>query len=166
MKILFVALLLAATPLVSHAETLDIKTGVWEVTLKTLMEGMPIPKEAMANMEPAQRARMEEAMRARSGKVNTSTHQSCTTQKDLDRGQLTRSEEPNCKRKVITQNARHLEFEEVCTGPEPSKSHFKLDATSNERYTGSIDTMRGNARMHVDMSGRWLGATCKEGDDD
>jgi hypothetical protein len=166
MKILFVAMVLAATPLVSHAETLDIKTGAWEVTLKTLMEGMPIPKEAMANMEPAQRARMEEAMRARSGKVNTRTHRSCTTQKDLDRGQLMRSEEPNCKRKVITQNARHLEFEEVCTGPEPSKSHFKLDAASAERYTGSIDMLRGDGKVHVDMSGRWLGATCKEGDDD
>jgi hypothetical protein len=166
MKIVFVALVLATSPLVSHAQALDIKTGAWEVTLKTLMEGMPIPKEAIANMEPAQRARMEEAMRARSGKVNTSTHRSCTTQQDLDRGELMGNKEPNCKRKVITQDARHLEIKETCTGPESSKSRFKFDAASAERYTGSIDMLRGDGKVHVDMSGRWLGATCKAGDGD
>jgi hypothetical protein len=166
MKTIVAALVLTALPLAGHAETLDVKTGAWEVTLKTLMEGVPIPKEALASMPPEQRARMEEAMRARSGKVNTSTQRSCTTRKDLDRGELMRSEDPNCKRKVITQNARHLEFEEVCTGPEPSRSHFKFDAPSNERYTGSIDMMRGDGKVHVDMSGRWIGATCTKGVDD
>lgn len=166
MKTIVAALVLIALPLSGHAETLAIKTGAWEVTLKTLMEGVPIPKEAMANMDPAQRARTEEAMRARSGKVNTNTHRSCTTQKDLDRGELMHSDEPNCKRKVITQNARHLEMEEICAGSEPSKSHFKFDATSSERYTGSIDMMRGDGKVHIDMSGRWIGATCTKGVDD
>jgi hypothetical protein len=67
---------------------------------------------------------------------------------------------------VIKQNARHVEMEEVCTGPEPSKSHFKVDATSNERYTGSIDTTRGDGKVHVDMTGRWIAATCTKGVDD
>jgi hypothetical protein len=57
-------------------------------------------------------------------------------------------------------------MEEICTGPEPSKSHFKFDATSNERYTGSIDMTRGEGKVHVDMSGRWIGATCAKGVDD
>jgi hypothetical protein len=146
MKIRFVALALVALPLVSHAETLDIKTGAWEVTISTAMSGMPIPKEAMAKMSPEQRARMEASMRAQAGQGKPHISRSCVTREDIDRGLLMRSDEPNCKRKVITQNARHLEMEEVCTGPEPSKSHFKVDATSNERYTGSIDTTRATAR--------------------
>jgi hypothetical protein len=166
MKTVFAALVLAALPLVSHAETLDIKTGAWEVTLKTLMEGMPIPKEAMAGMSPAQRAKIEASMRAQAGQGKPHTSRSCVTRQDLDRGQLMHSDEPNCKRKVITQNARHLEMEEVCTGPEPSKSHFKFDATSSERYTGSIDMLRGDGKVHIDMSGRWIGATCTKGIDD
>ncbi|MBK6452029.1 MAG: DUF3617 domain-containing protein [Steroidobacteraceae bacterium] len=166
MKIRFVALALVALPLVSHAETLDIKTGAWEVTISTAMSGMPIPKEAMAKMSPEQRARMEASMRAQAGQGKPHISRSCVTREDIDRGLLMRSDEPNCKRKVITQNARHLEMEEVCTGPEPSKSHFKVDATSNERYTGSIDTTRGDGKVHVDMSGRWIAATCTKGVDD
>ncbi len=166
MKIRFVALAVVALPLVSHAETLDIKTGAWEVTISTAMSGMPIPKEAMAKMSPEQRAGMEASMRAQAGQGKPHTSRSCVTREDIDRGQLMRSDEPNCKRKVITQNARHVEMEEVCTGPEPSKSHFKVDATSNERYTGSIDTTRGDGRVHVDMTGRWIAATCTKGVDD
>jgi hypothetical protein len=166
MKIRFVALAVVALPLVSHAETLDIKTGAWEVTISTAMSGMPIPKEAMAKMSPEQRAGMEASMRAQAGQGKPHTSRSCVTREDIDRGQLMRSDEPNCKRKVITQNARHVEMEEVCTGPEPSKSHFKVDATSNERYTGSIDTTRGDGKAHVDMTGRWIAATCTKGVDD
>lgn len=166
MKIRFVALAVVALPLVSHAETLDIKTGAWEVTISTAMSGMPIPKEAMAKMSPEQRAGMEASMRAQAGQGKPHTSRSCVTREDLDRGQLGHSDQPNCKRKVITQNAGHLEMEEVCTGPEPSKSHFKFDATSNERYTGSIDMIRGDSKVHIDLSGRWLSAICTKGVDD
>jgi len=166
MKRVFTALVLTALPLVSQAATLDIKTGTWEMTLSTAMSGMPMPKEALAKMEPAQRARIEASMRAQAGQGKPHISRSCVTREDLDRGQLMRSDEPNCKRKVITQDARHLEMEEVCTGPEPSKSHFKFDATSSERYTGSIDMLRGDGKVHIDMSGRWIGATCTKGVDD
>ncbi len=106
-------------------------------------------------------------MRARSGKVNTTTEQSCITQQDLDRGFLDKSEQENCTRKVITQSARHLEFEETCTAPEPSVRHAKFDATSSESYTGVFDMTRDQGtKVHIEMSGRWLDATCKEGADD
>jgi hypothetical protein len=164
-KTVLAALVLTALPLASRAATMDIKTGAWEITERTAMSGMPIPKEAMAGMSPAQRAKIEASMRAQAGQGKPHTSRSCVTRQDLDRGELMRSEEPNCKRKVITQNARHLEIEEVCTGPEPSKSHFKFDATSNERYTGSIDMMRGDGKVHIDTSGRWLSATCTKGVD-
>lgn len=167
MKIVLAALILAALPFTTQAGTLDIKTGAWEVTTKTLIEGLLIPQAAMANMPAAQRARMEEAMRARSGKVNTMTEQSCVTQQDLDRGFLDKSEQENCTRKVITQSARHLELEETCGAPEPSVGHFKYDATSTENFTGVIDMTRDQGtKVHVEMSGQWLGATCKEGADD
>ena len=166
MKTVLAALVLSAVPFAGHAETLDIKTGAWEITTTTAMSGMPIPKEALANMEPAQRARIEASMRAQAGQGKPHISRSCVTRQDLDRGELMHSDKPNCKRKVITQNARHLEMEEICTGPEPSKSHFKFDATSSERYTGSIDMTRGEGKVHVDMSGRWIGATCTKGVDD
>lgn len=164
MKSVLVVLALTALPLASEAATFDIKTGAWEITLSTTMSGMTIPKEAMAGMSPAQRAKIEASMQASQAKPHI--HRSCVTRQDLDRGQVMRSDQPNCKRTVITQDARHLEMEEVCTGPEPSKSHFKFDATSNERYTGRIDMMRNEGKAHVEMSGRWLSATCTKGVDD
>jgi len=165
MKTVLAALVLSAVPFAGHAETLDIKTGAWEVTESTALSGMPIPKEALAKMPPEQRAKVEASMPARAGSGKSHTSRSCVTREDLDRGQLAHSAEPNCKRTVIAQNARHLEIEQVCTGPEPSKSHFRFDAPSNERYTGSIDMTRGDGKVHVDLSGRWLGATCTKGVD-
>jgi hypothetical protein len=115
-------------------------------------------------MPPAQRARMEETMRARAGKVNTTTRRSCVTKEDIARSDLMRNDRSNCKRKVIAQNARHLEVDEVCTAPEASTSHFKFDATSAESYTGVIDMARAEGgKVHIDMSGRWIGATCEKG---
>jgi hypothetical protein len=165
MKTVLVALVLTVLPLVGHAETLDIKTGAWEVTESTAMSGMMIPKEALEKMPPEQRATVEASMHANAGSGKPHTIRSCVTQQDIDRGQLMHSEEPNCKRRMITQNARHLELEEVCTGPEPSKSHFKFDTTSNERYTGSIDVTHGDGKVHIDMSGHWIGVTCTKGVD-
>ena len=106
-------------------------------------------------------------MRARSGKVKTTTLQSCVTQQDLDRGDLGKSERKNCTRKVITQSPRHMEVEETCAAPEASVGHFKFDAASPEKYTGVIDITQGaGTKVHVEMSGRWLGAACKKGVDD
>jgi len=166
MKTILAALVLIALPLAGHAEALDVKTGAWEVTESTAVSGTLMPKEALDKMPPEQRARVEASMHAHAGSGKPHSNRSCVTRQDLDRGELMHSDKPNCKRKVITQNARHLEMEEICTGPEPSKSHFKFDATSSERYTGSIDMTRGEGKVHVDMSGRWIGATCTKGVDD
>ena len=92
MKTLFAILFVTALPLTVRAETLNIKTGAWEVTVSTATAGMMIPKDALAKMPPEQRARIEAMMSARDGKVNTRTRRSCVTQQDLARGELTAKE--------------------------------------------------------------------------
>lgn len=165
-RILFAVAAMALTPL-SHAEGFDIKTGAWEVTSATAMSGMPIPKDALDKMPPAQRAKMEAAMAARAGKTNSHTSTTCMTKQDLDRGQLMKSDDAKCMRKVIAQTASHYEMEETCTGPDPSKTHAKFDAKSAESYTAVMDRMQGEGgKVHVEMTGRWLGAACKKGSGD
>jgi hypothetical protein len=168
MKTLSAALLLIAVPLACQAENFDVKTGAWEITVSTTMAGMMMPKEAMANMPPAQRAKFEAMMQARAGKANTHTTHSCVTPEDLARGKLMAKEKErkNCTRKVISQAARHFEFEEVCAAPEASTTHAKFDAASAESYTATMDMTRNDGKVHVDMRGRWLGPTCKKGVDD
>ena len=42
MKIVLSAMILITLPFASQAGTLDIKTGAWEITTKTLVEGMQL----------------------------------------------------------------------------------------------------------------------------
>ncbi len=166
MKIRLFLLAFTVLPLCVHAESLDIKTGLWEITMSTAMSGVPIPAEALANMPAAQREKMEAAMRARSGEMNTKTHRSCVTQEDLDRGQFIKSEKENCKRNVVEQNARHFEAEEICGAPEPSRSHTTVAAKTPETYTATMDMAQGEGgKVHVEMSGRWIAAACSEADE-
>lgn len=167
MKKLLALLLLIAPSLAVRADTFDIKTGAWEVTTNTAMAGMMIPEDELAKMPAERRAKLEEMMRARAGKVDTHTSRTCVTAEDLARGELTtREKEKNCTRKMISQTARSYEFEEVCTAPEPSKTHARFDAASPESYTASVDMAQNTGKVHFDMRGRWIGPTCKKGVDD
>lgn len=167
MKKILAVLLLVGSPLIGRADTLNIKTGAWEVTTSTATAGMMMPKDELSKMPAAQRAKIEEMMRARAGKVSTHTLSACVTPQDLGRGELTAKEKQkeNCTRKVISQTARHFEFEEVCGAPEPSKTHAIINATSPESYTASMDIEQDDGKVHVDMRGRWIGPTCKKGDE-
>jgi hypothetical protein len=107
-----------------NAETLDVRTGFWELTTTTTVAGMVIPKEALEGMTPDQHVKIEAAMRARAGKATTHTSTDCLMQQELDRSQLANSENPKCTRKVIAQTARHLEVEESWPAPKSSKTHF------------------------------------------
>ncbi len=165
-RILFAIAAMTLTQL-SHAEGFDIKTGAWEVKTSTAMSGMPIPKASLEKMPPEQRAKMKSAMAARARDTNSHTSTTCVTKQDLDRGQLMKSDDENCTRKVIAQTARHYEMDETCTGPEPSKTHARFDAKSAESYSGVMDRVQGEGgKVHVEMTGRWLGAACKKGSGD
>lgn len=56
-------LLLSTLPV--HADPLDLKLGLWEISYTTQMSGMSIPESALKEMRPEQRARIEAAMKKR-----------------------------------------------------------------------------------------------------
>ncbi len=62
-------------------QPLNVKLGLWEVTSTTNVSGMPpIPDDVLARMTPEQRARMEAAMKARSGEgPKTTVRKECIT---------------------------------------------------------------------------------------
>lgn len=162
-----VGAVIAMAPLSSRAESFDVKTGSWEVTTTTAVEGMPVPKKVLDDMPPVQRAKMEQMMRARAAKPQTHTVRQCLTKEDLDRSRLHTSDNPKCASNVISQSARRLEAEVTCPPPEASKMHLKYDAISVESFVGSMDRVQGEGgKIHVDVKGRWLAAVCKKGIDD
>lgn len=167
MKTRLILLILAALPLSGHAESIDIKTGLWEIVTSTAITGVPIPGAALANMPAAQRAKIEASMRARAGEVNTDTSRSCVTTQDLDNGNLFQSDEKNCQRNVIEQNARRFEVEETCGAPEPTTTHMTFAAQTPETYAATMDrAQRAGGTVHVEISGRWIAAACSEADED
>ena len=158
-------LTIAAAALIplAHAERFDIKTGAWAVTTSTAMSGVPIPKASLDRLPPEQRAKIEAMMAARAGGVTPHTSTTCVTTADLDRGQLMKPTDANCTRKFVSQSARRYEMDETCTGTKPSQTHAKYEASSAENFTGGIDRTQGEGKVHIEMSGRWLSATCKPG---
>jgi len=62
-------------------QPLNIKTGLWQLTMTTTVSGRPpIPPEALARMTPEQRAKFEAAMKARASHgPRTRTYKNCVT---------------------------------------------------------------------------------------
>lgn len=150
-----------AMPFCALADQFNVKPGAWESTVTTLTKGMMIPAEALAGMPPAQRAKVEKSMQARSGKP--STHKSCVTKADLDQDRMIKAEdEANCKKKIISKSASKMVYEQTCTGENAYKSTVTVEAKTPESIAATMDMVRrgDGGKIHVDMKGKWLGASC------
>jgi hypothetical protein len=152
-----------AMPMYTFAASFNAKPGAWEITTTTLTTGMMIPAEALANMPPAQRAKIEKSMQARSGKPSTHVTKNCVTQKKLDQDSMIASDdEEHCKKKIITKSASKIVYEQTCAAPNASRSTVKVEAMTPESIAASMNMVQGGGggKIHVDIKGRWLGASC------
>jgi hypothetical protein len=79
MKLLIgLTMLLSTGAWAADFQAMDVKTGQWETTMTGQITGMPaVPPEALAQMTPEQRAKVEAAMGGRGAKPTVST--SCRT---------------------------------------------------------------------------------------
>ena len=127
---------------------------------------MSIPKDALKDLPAAQRAKIEESMRAREGKVSTRTAQSGVTTEDLERGDFVKSGDQSCTRKDIEQSAKRFEAEATGSASEPSQTHSTVVAPFRESYTVTMDRKNAAGQLLVEMSRRWVAAGCVEGDED
>lgn len=152
------------TPLHALAAAFNAKPGAWEMTISTLVAGNLIPPEALANLPPEKRAQIEETMKARAGKPSTHTYKTCVSQKELDQDNILKSEndDSKCTRKVLSKSATKIVVEQTCPAPRASTSQMTIEATTPENLTVTIDRVQGGAsgKVHVDMKGHWLGASC------
>lgn len=158
-----VAALVMTFPLLTQAQTLNIKPGAWETTTATQMSGMPMPAEELAKMPAEQRARFEKMMQARAGKTNTHVIKSCVTQKDLDENRWFQGkDESKCSQKIISRSANKIVMEQTCPPPHASTGRITSEARTAENYVISMDMEQAGAagKIHMDMQGRWLGASC------
>jgi len=149
------------------ADSFNLKTGAWEMTHTSVITGTLIPPDVLAKMPPEQRAKLEQAMQARSGQSKIRTSRSCIIQRDLDQNRLIKEEsegeDPQCTTKVLSKSSSRLVIERACLAPHASTSQMTVEATTPETVVASIDrAIEGSGKIHVDIKGHWLGTSCDD----
>ena len=161
----FTSMLAAAVLVVTSAQAaagLNVKTGQWEVTYTTKMEGSMMPKSVLDSMPPDKRTKMEASMKQRaSAPPRAHTTKSCITDKDLQKGAFEADPDGGCKKTLVSQTATHQEVNFVCTEDgETRTGHMTVDATSNDRMEGQIEIVTPNGKVNTQLAGKWIGPSC------
>ena len=145
------------------ADSLNAKPGAWEMNATTVTNGNPIPADVLASLTPEKRAELGASMKAREGKPESHTFQTCLTQKDLDQNIMIRSDgDSNCTRKVVSKSSTKIVIEQSCPAPRASTGKASMEAKTPETLLAIIDTVQGSSgKIHVDMKGRWIAASCE-----
>jgi hypothetical protein len=149
--------------------TLNVRPGLWEMTIAGQGSGMPpIPAGILARMSPEQRAKFQAAMAARIGAGSKPhAYKSCITAATLRRGFDTG--ESNARRKctqtILSSSASAMDGREECTGGRVHVTgRFHFVSPNPETVKGTIDLVVNDGvhtmtLKHV-ISGTWVGADC------
>jgi Spy/CpxP family protein refolding chaperone len=163
---------LAMATTAAQAEPLDIKPGLWQMTVRGEMHGMPpIPEEQLKGMSPQQRAAIEKMM-AESAKPHTRIIKQCITQEDLNKSEdLFTSDQPGmkCENKLSKHSSTGMTGTIDCTKDGTrTTGDYSYVAKDREHVTGKVSMTISNGRNTMTttgtMSGQWLGAECDKND--
>jgi hypothetical protein len=168
MKILgFAAGLIAGVATVAAAASLDVATGLWEVTSQGETTGIPpIPPEAFAHMTPEQQQKVKAAVAEAIGRSGQPTvTRACITQQQLDRGlHFSPREQPNCKQTTLNTSAHTMDAHMVCTGEQRATGNLHVEATGRQTITGNFDFVSTDGTNTISikrtLQGKWLGSDC------
>src|SRR6266571_744062 len=159
---LWAPLLLAS----GDVQPLNIKTGLWEVTMTSTVSGRPpIRPEALARMTPEQRAKFEAAMnRMANGTPKEKTYKKCVTKEQLNKDPFSEKGK-SCARTVLASTGSKMDVREVCVDQNGKRDvTIRIEAADSEHVTGSgqVNTAGGNNSMKISMhfTAKWIGAVC------
>lgn len=150
---------------------LEMKTGEWEYTVTMQMAGMPaatqmpqIPPEVLDKMTPEQRAQMQKAMGAMSGKPTV--NRNCVKKEDLSNFNPTNMAK-DCKMTVTNSSRSKFEATVVCDTPgNKATANITAEVLNSESMKFSVvskGTTNGQpGNMTINGTGKWLGATCTD----
>jgi len=149
-------------------QPLNIKTGLWQVTMTTAVSGRPpIPADLLARMSPEQRAKFEEAMKKRtSAPPKAKTYKNCVTKEQLNKDPFS-EEQKTCTRTVLKSTGSKMEIREVCEDEGVKREMIiQIEAFNSENIKGAGHVIvAGGARsmnVSTNFTGKWLGAACTD----
>ncbi len=146
--------------------SLNLKYGLWEVTSTGTTSGAPpIPAADLANLTPAQKAKMTAALAVAMAASNKPhTYKSCVTAESIQRGFKDPELSNGCTQTVAASTPTSMEVQIACTGRHQMSGTVHFDAPSPQAMNGTIDmtvSEGGNVmKINRQISGKWLAADC------
>jgi hypothetical protein len=145
---------------------LNVKEGLWEMTVTHTMTGMPatpnIPPDALAKMPPEQRARIEAMMK---GGPSTDVRKECITKEKLAKHSAFSSNRGDCTRTVVNSTGSKFEVKFHCEEKQSSSDGTLLvEAIGSDNVKGTMHSV-ANANGHTmnmdfTISSKYLGPDC------
>ena len=147
---------------------LNVKEGLWEMTVTHSMSGMPampdIPPDVLAKMPPEQRARMEAMMK---GGPSTDVRKECITKEKLAKNSAFSNNRGDCTRTVVNSTGSKLEVKIHCEEKQASTDGtLVLETVGSDHVKGTMQMQSAtNANGHTmnmnfTFSSKYLGPTC------
>ncbi len=167
-KLLFVLIVMASLGVWASDAImpLNVKEGLWEMTVTHSMTGMPatpnIPAEALAKMPPEQRARIEAMLK---GAPSTDVRKECITKEKLEKHSAFSASRGDCTRTVVNSTGSKLEVKFHCEEKQSSSDGTLLmEAIGSDSVRGTMHSVtNGNGRtmtMDFTISSKYLSASC------
>jgi hypothetical protein len=154
----------------SHAlaEPLNIKPGLWQMTVSGEMHGMPpIPKERLKGMSPQQRAAIERMM-TESAKPHTRELRQCISKEDINKSEDLFTAQPpgmKCSNKLSKHSGHSMSGTIDCTKSDThTKGTYSYQAKDREHVSGKVAMTISNGTNTMtttgSMTGHWISAKC------
>ncbi|MET0292336.1 MAG: DUF3617 family protein [Steroidobacteraceae bacterium] len=160
-----VTVVVATSLVVSAAEPLNIRPGVWKITTTLTLGGAPLYIEGMPEASKAEYAKR---WAQDAGKTQTDTDDDCITEKDIRTSDIfkdMRDDANACTQKISRQTASAVSGTLECKNPKTvTKTELDYSAQTPTTMTGTIRTTitspNGTTTMNATMSGRWMAPNC------
>jgi hypothetical protein len=165
-----VVLLAAATVWADDApQPLDLKPGLWDISLTVKSTGLPpLSPEVLQKLTPAQRAQIDGQAKKREAEGPRITHKrSCLQEKDLTQPQMFAfgSERQDCKQTVTSASRTRQESHIDCgKGTVMGGGTVLIEVLdeNNAKVTSEWSAMDGSRTIKMSSTAKlkWLGADC------
>jgi hypothetical protein len=145
---------------------LNVKEGLWEVTVTHSMSGMPampnISPDALAKMPPEQRARLEAMMQ---GGSSPDVRKECITKDKLEKHSAFSNNRGDCTRTVVNSTSSKLEVKVHCEEKQTTTDGtLALEALTSDGVKGTMHSVINNngrtMNMDFTFSSKYLGPDC------
>ncbi|MEO8075793.1 MAG: DUF3617 family protein [Acidobacteriota bacterium] len=158
------ALLSGATAVVfaQTAPTLDVRSGLWELSLTSSIDLGGEPPMDTSKMTREQKAKLKEALKTMA-QPHSEVQRKCVTKESLVES-LVPNPDPACIESVATNTKTRFQVQRTCGGGRPGATELRVEAASPRNLKGTIKALTSKdgkqQTMKIAFTGKWVAAAC------